>query len=80
MAQYCRYCAHLVVVDGAYCEKLKKFFSYEHCKYTNKCKFFELNPMDAFFENVKGYKPRIVKEKPKIIIETNLFGNERSST
>jgi hypothetical protein len=33
----------------------------ESAKHTNKCKGFELNPIDAFDENQNGYQPR----KPK---------------
>ena len=57
MRQYCRYCAWLVAGNGTYCTKQNKEMSDSVAKHTNKCKDFELNPMDAFFET-QGYKPR----------------------
>ena len=57
MRQYCRYCAWLVAGNGTYCTKQNKEMSDSAAKYTNKCKDFELNPIDAFFET-QGYKPR----------------------
>lgn len=62
MRQYCRYCANLVYGDSCYCEVKKKCLDYDNCKRVNKCKSFELNPIDALGENPKEYKPR--KTKP----------------
>lgn len=59
--QYCRYCAHLVTGNGTYCTMLEKEKSDSAAKRVNKCKFFAFNPIDAFFENARGYRPR----KPK---------------
>ena len=58
MKQYCRYCANLVYGDSCYCEKKRWVKSYASCKRPNKCKDFELNPIDALMENPKEYKPR----------------------
>ena len=58
MKQYCRYCANLVWGDSGYCEVKRKSLKYESCKRANKCKHFELNPMDALGENHNEYKPR----------------------
>lgn len=57
MKQYCRYCAGLVAGNGTYCTKKNKEMSDSAAKHTNKCKDFELNPIDAFGET-DGYKPR----------------------
>jgi hypothetical protein len=58
MKQYCRYCANLVYGDSCFCEKKRWVKSYNSCKQPNKCKDFELNPIDALGENPKEYKPR----------------------
>jgi len=58
MAQYCRYCEH--VSTGAFACKCRKTGKYMHrtdMKHTNRCKHFQLNPVDALRENVKGYRP-----------------------
>lgn len=56
--QYCRYCIHLVTGNGIWCEKRKREYSESYAKSTNNCGDFELNVIDAFFENDKGYQPR----------------------
>ena len=61
MAQYCRYCSELVVGDTAYCTKKKKEIPEHLAKTTNYCPFYDLNPVDAFGENEKGYQPRNAK-------------------
>ena len=58
MRQYCRYCANLVYGDSCYCEVKRECLDYDRCKRPNKCKSFELNPIDALGENPKEYKPR----------------------
>ena len=63
MAQYCRYCSHLVYGDVCFCEKKRWVKSYNSCKKPNKCKDFELNPIDALGENQKDYKPRSQDKK-----------------
>ena len=63
MAQYCRYCNWFVTGNGNYCNKRMIEPSDRYAKSTNKCKYFELNPMDAFMENEKGYQPRKPKAK-----------------
>lgn len=62
MKQYCRYCAHLVYGDVCFCEKKNWVKSYDSCKQRNRCKDFELNPIDALGENLNGYKPREEKQ------------------
>ena len=56
--QYCRYCAHCIVGDAIYCEKRKRTYSESYAKSTNNCGDFELNVIDAFGENERGYQPR----------------------
>ena len=73
MKQYCRYCAHLVYGDSCYCEKKRWVKSYNSCKQPNKCKEFELNPIDALCENPKEYKPR---ENRKDVNQLTLFKGE----
>lgn len=69
MAQYCRYCANLVYGDSCYCEVKHKCVNYDRCKRPNKCKDFELNPIDVLGENPKEYKPRAqTKEMEQISI------------
>lgn len=58
MAQYCRYCSGLVVGDVAYCTTKKKEIPEHLAKTTNYCPHYDLNPIDAFGENEKGYQPR----------------------
>lgn len=65
MKQYCRYCAHLTTGNGIYCEKRKRTYSESYAKSTNNCGDFELNVIDAFFENERGYQPREPKGKCK---------------
>lgn len=62
MAQYCRYCSSLVVGDTAYCTAKKKEIPEHLAKTTNYCPYYDLNPIDAFGENEKGYQPRHKKE------------------
>lgn len=75
MKQYCRYCANLVYGDSCYCEKKKGCKSESSCKRPNRCRDFELNPIDAFGENPNEYKPR---EKRKNEGQVKLF--ERSES
>ena len=65
--QYCRYCAFLVTGNGIYCTKRNREYSEQYAKSTNNCGDFELNVIDAFGENEKGYIPR----EPKPITEDN---------
>lgn len=67
MKQYCRYCANLVWGDSGYCEVKRKCLKYDACKRVNKCKYFELNPIDAFGENPNEYKPRATFPRKKQI-------------
>ena len=62
MAQYCRYCSNLIVGDFPYCDVKKKIVSESYAKRTNTCKEFQLNSIDAFGENLNGYKPKKKKE------------------
>lgn len=58
MTQYCRYCAHFVCGNGEWCEAKQWEPSELYAKSPNRCKEFELNPIDAYGENEKGYQPR----------------------
>lgn len=62
MAQYCRYCSSLVVGDVAWCTEKKKEIPEHLAKTTNYCPHYDLNPMDAYGENEKGYQPRCKKQ------------------
>ena len=61
MAQYCRYCSALVVGDAAYCTTKEKEIQEHLAKTTNYCPHYDLNHIDAFGENEKGYQPRNAK-------------------
>ena len=63
MTQYCRYCSNMVCGDANYCTVKEQLFSDEYIKATNKCKEFDLNPIDALGENIKGYHPREHKQE-----------------
>lgn len=61
MKQYCRYCAYMCCGDANWCSVRHRTYTDGYIKKPNKCKDFELNPIDALGENPKVYKPR----KPK---------------
>ena len=69
MKQYCRYCSNLVYGDWPYCEKKEKTMSESAAKRANTCKDFDLNPIDAFGENEKGYQPRREKTPEEIALK-----------
>ena len=69
MKQYCRYCRWLVTGNGIYCEKRKRTYSESYAKSTNNCGDFELNVIDAFFENERGYQPRAEVDDRQITFE-----------
>lgn len=58
MKQYCRYCAHLVYGDVAYCQEKEMCLSDAYAKRPNNCSKFNLNEIDAFGENPNPYRPR----------------------
>lgn len=62
MAQYCRCCNNLVTGNGIYCTAKNKTMAESTAKTTNNCKLFIFNRMDAFYENMDGYKS---KKPPK---------------
>lgn len=64
MIQFCRYCAFLCVGDTPYCSEKKQTMSEAAAKSPNRCHSFAMNPMDAFGENARGYKPQN-KKAPK---------------
>lgn len=63
MTQYCRYCCYLCVGDANYCSEKQQTMSDAVAKSPNRCHSFALNPIDAFGENERGYKPREPKKK-----------------
>lgn len=63
MKQYCRYCSNLVVGDAPYCDVLKDTIRESKAKRVNNCPSFDFNPIDAFYENKRGYQPRGKKQK-----------------
>lgn len=76
MKQYCRYCSALVTGNGIYCTEKNETMSESKAKRVNSCPHFNLNPMDAFFENEKGYQPREPKQN-KCEGQIDLFGKEQ---
>lgn len=58
MAQYCRYCDHMLVGGIPFCEIKEKFYPIEHLTHTNQCPHFLRNDIDALRRNPKGYQPR----------------------
>lgn len=71
MKQYCRYCSWLVYGDVPYCRKDERVLSEAYAKRVNTCKDFDLNPIDAFGENEKGYRPRREKTPEEKQIKEN---------
>lgn len=69
MKQYCRYCIHLVTGNGIYCTKRNREYTEQYAKSTNNCGDFELNVIDAFFENERGYQPRAEVDDRQITFE-----------
>lgn len=80
MKQYCRYCANLVYGDSYYCEVKRRCLSYDGCKRPNKCKDFELNPIDALGENPNDYKPREkrIKVNQQTLFDVKGANNEQA--
>lgn len=86
MKQYCRYCSNCNWVDESadgkeqvcYCSISHNTFSGAKAKRLNKCKHFNLNPIDVF-DLERTYQPRLPyserKEKPKFT-QLSLFGDE----
>lgn len=76
MAQYCRYCAHMVCGDFNFCrEKHRSFSDSQICK-TNTCKRFELNPIDALGTGCI-YQPREERaEEESTYTQQSFFDNE----
>lgn len=74
MTQYCRYCNNFVTGNGNYCEIKQMEPSDRYAKSPNRCKEFELNPIDAFGENEKGYQPRVTRKKTGEQIRMDLSG------
>ena len=58
MTQYCRYCNNFVCGNGEWCEVKQKEVTEKYAKRPNRYRDFELNPIDAYGENEKGYRPR----------------------
>lgn len=75
MKQYCRYCTFLCTGNGIWCNELSKEISEAQAKRVNNCKSFDFNPVDAFYENERGYRPREPKMK-QCEGQASLFGKE----
>lgn len=69
MKQYCRYCIHLVTGNGIYCTKRNREYTEQYAKSTNNCGDFELNVIDAFGENERGYQPKPLEDDRQITFE-----------
>ena len=74
MTQYCRYCSWFVTGNGNYCNEKGIEPSDRYAKSPNRCKEFNLNPIDAYGENEKGYQPREPKQKIGQQIKMDLQG------
>ncbi len=76
MKQYCRYCGYMVAGNGNYCRKQERTMSDAAAKSVNRCHDFAFNPIDAFGENEKGYRPRSEKnpQKTQCDGQMSLFG------
>lgn len=64
MIQRCRICRWLITDPCIYCTKRNREYTEQYAKSTNNCGDFELNVIDAFFENERGYQPR--EPKPEV--------------
>ena len=64
MIQRCRFCRWLITDPNIYCTKRNREYTEQYAKSTNNCGDFELNVIDAFFENERGYQPR--EPKPEV--------------
>ena len=78
MTQYCRYCAYCCYGDAVWCEKHQRTMSESRAKRSNRCKDFELNPIDVFYENEHGYVPRKKTEKKYEQIMLNVEGENEN--
>ena len=60
MKQYCRYCSFCCYIDEVicYCHIKNKTMKDSTAKTKNHCSDFDFNPVDALFENEKGYRPK----------------------
>lgn len=54
----------MVCGDANYCSEKRRCYSDEHIKHTNRCKQFELNPIDAMRINEKCYRSQPKRPKP----------------
>ena len=68
MAQYCRYCNNMVCGDANYCSLKQETYSDAQICRTNKCKDFELNPIDALGTG-KEYTPRERRDRSGVQIK-----------
>lgn len=64
MKQVCRFCRWLITNPCIYCTKRNREYTEQYAKSTNNCGGFELNVIDAFGENERGYQPR--EPKPEV--------------
>lgn len=67
--QVCRFCRWLITDPSIYCTKRNREYTEQYAKSTNNCGDFELNVIDAFFENERGYQPRAEVDDRQITFE-----------
>ena len=67
--QRCRFCRWLITDPCIYCTKRNREYTEQYAKSTNNCGDFELNVIDAFGENERGYQPRAEVDDRQITFE-----------
>lgn len=88
MKQYCRYCSNAIDYNGEATDFIctakapcgnngaGQLYEAQIAKRTNKCKYFEFNPLDVFYTTYgeKEYKSRVCKKREQAQGEQlNLF-------
>lgn len=61
MAQFCRYCDHMLCGGASslgYCEVRNRLYTPAHLAHTNECQHFVYNPIDALRRNPRGHVPK----------------------
>ena len=78
MKQYCRYCTYMTCGDVNYCSAKEQTYTDKQVCRANKCKDFELNPIDALGINKKGYQPRHLSLNEIKLKPMSLFSEQES--